>query len=861
MDRHALELLQSAVQRADEQWRSGNAKSALLSYCDIFSQRWSQLGKNSAELTAADLRILEQIADLCVPFGLAEQSASLLESAAEGYGRLHNPYWHDLITLKRIHVCFSEHQPLRARELFRELHSPFDAVETTSLSPHFFAELETSYNRDTDAEPRRTLLTEFYLQVGGLLLYLGRYDAAISVLQRGREYSAGGAETHNAELHFRLGLARALLERGDLGIAEDQLSEISPRIDQARFPGHATTWLVLAARLDLLRGDFGTARERVTQVWNVCAANGFARPALRSLLNVADMLILVNRTVEAQQILVLLRAYATELQDVGLEGEIELLSNVAELRVGLNTPALPSVSQMQDDDGNGGLKDPHVSRFRVSSDGRSLDDFDLRALQFHYYLGSRNWNATRRCLARMEGFSRSDSRIIRSRLKVLQGMFAYYQGEPQQAYPQLTEAVRDLRVLGLVPERWQAQVVCAKCLDKLNAPMEERERLERENYALLETLTDSLPLHDRVTYLLNKPTIEEEEIARQIRTMQHMQEHAGVGWLARVRRTYALQKGLNEVLNLIFRQKQAIADKHLGAAADQPWPRTSLWKRLFLRSPYSASMCFVVLPDSVFCVTLAWGQMRFLVTQCTRLRVRQLVASWHQTVPQSRPDEASRLANTLTRELEVERLLGNLPERVRRLTVIPDDALHGFPFSVLKIEGRFLFERFCVSVGFQPEGPAQLFRQLQAVGEPLLVGITKGSPPLPKTLPQIQLLETWFAARRMPTTTLLDENVTPQKLEEKLQASGLLHLSCHGEFSPDNAEQTGWQLLRPEGDTQIFGFVAVESAQSAAHATRHSSLLLGCRQLCPPRALDRQPARDSVAGRDRQCSSLFMAGF
>jgi CHAT domain-containing protein len=199
------------------------------------------------------------------------------------------------------------------------------------------------------------------------------------------------------------------------------------------------------------------------------------------------------------------------------------------------------------------------------------------------------------------------------------------------------------------------------------------------------------------------------------------------------------------------------------------------------------------------------------------------VASWHQTVPQSRPDEASRLANTLTRELEVERLLGNLPERVRRLTVIPDDALHGFPFSVLKIEGRFLFERFCVSVGFQPEGPAQLFRQLQAVGEPLLVGITKGSPPLPKTLPQIQLLETWFAARRMPTTTLLDENVTPQKLEEKLQASGLLHLSCHGEFSPDNAEQTGWQLLRPEGDTQIFGLSQLSRLN--LRRMRHATLL------------------------------------
>lgn len=117
--------------------------------------------------------------------------------------------------------------------------------------------------------------------------------------------------------------------------------------------------------------------------------------------------------------------------------------------------------------------------------------------------------------------------------------------------------------------------------------------------------------------------------------------------------------------------------------------------------------------------------MRFLVTKCTRVRVRQLVANWHQMVPQSRPDQASRLANTLTKELEVERLLGNLPERVRNLTIIPDDALHGFPFSVLKVRGRYLSERSCLSVGFQPEGTTQLLRQLHAVRTPLLVIATQ----------------------------------------------------------------------------------------------------------------------------------------
>ena len=805
MDRHSFDLLQSAVQQAEEQWRSGHAKSSLLSYCDIFSQRWAQLTHNPDALTAADLTILERIADLSLPFGLARQAASLLESAADGYARLHNPYWHDLITLKRIHLCFGEHQPLRARELFRDLHSPLDAIETLSLSPRFFAELEASYTRDTDAEPRRTLLTEFYLQLGRLLLYLGRYDAAILALQQGRDFSSAGAGTHNAELHFQLELTRALLERGDLSLAEDHLSQMHSRIDETRFPGHATFWLTLTARLDLLRGDFGAAKDRVTQIWAVCIRNGFVRPALRSLLNVAEVLILLNRTVEAEQILLLLRTYATELQDGGLEDEAELLSNLAELRVGLSEAGLPSVSQMQDDVAGDRAREQQVSSFRLRSDGRSLDDFDARALQFHYYLGRRNWNAARSCLARLESFSRSDSRIVRTRLKVLRGMLSYYHGEPQQAELMLREAVSELQRLGLAPERWQAQVLYAKCLEKLNAAKEEREQLEKENYALLETFANSLSLHDRVTYLLNKPTLEEEEIARQIRALPNLMEHAAVGCFARVKQHYTVQKRLNEVLNVIFRQKQAIAQKHLAGGGAQPqWPRTSLWKRLFLRSPYSASICFVVLPDSVFCVALTWGRMRFLVAKCTRVRIRQVVANWHQTVPTSRPDQASRLANVLARELEVERLLGDLPERVRRLTIVPDDALHGFPFSVLKVGDKYLFERFCLSIGFQPEEAIHPLWQLQSVRSPLLVGVTKGSPPLPKTLRQIQSLEKWFAARNIGTTTLLDEKVTPEELSAKLQVSGLLHLSCHGEFSADNAEQTGWQLLRPQGDAQIF---------------------------------------------------------
>ena len=112
-----------------------------------------------------------------------------------------------------------------------------------------------------------------------------------------------------------------------------------------------------------------------------------------------------------------------------------------------------------------------------------------------------------------------------------------------------------------------------------------------------------------------------------------------------------------------------------------------------------AQIAFVVLPDSVLAITIS-PETRTRILRTSRVRVRELVRQLHEAVPDSRPDSAARAAALLCQELQIEAILDELPSRVTRITILPDDALHKFPFAALPVRGGFLIEHFAVSIGF-----------------------------------------------------------------------------------------------------------------------------------------------------------------
>src|SRR5262249_51823160 len=147
--------------------------------------------------------------------------------------------------------------------------------------------------------------------------------------------------------------------------------------------------------------------------------------------------------------------------------------------------------------------------------------------------------AAQDCLERLRSFRQSDSQLIKLRLRALEAMFDYYgEGNAQSAAGALGEIIPVFRELGTLPELWRVQVLYTKCLRKLGKTGNELQDLESENYKLLEKLATSLSLDDRIVFLLNKPTIDEEEIARQITALLELESRPSRGWARVIGKKY-----------------------------------------------------------------------------------------------------------------------------------------------------------------------------------------------------------------------------------------------------------------------------------------------------------------------------------
>ena len=806
-----ITALEAEAVKAEDLWRSGNWRGALDAYCALFNRRWGYLQGRAESLAAADLTILERIADLAAPFGRYKEADRLLEIAASGYARLGSPYWSDYATLKRIHLAFSNDLPYEARLLFQSMHSTLGDVERLPLTSEGFARWESAYRPAGDEEKRKVFFAPAYLELGRMLMLLGKQGSALAALRQGLTHAGPRAPAlaQGAYLHLRLAIAQSLLERGDLKESSAELADIQPSIEARQHPGHLTTWLELQAKLDLLRGHFGPAQRRLFRVWEVCRQRDFLVPSLRAFVNLSHLFILLNKTIEAKALLLRVRSEAAALNEQVLVAQAERLLQVAIRRAQSDSDMAPSVARMQDGlDETGDLR-PEAASFTFAADvsGLSLADFEERALQFHWFLGLRRWSAAAECLNRMGVFRSTESHLIHLRLSILRGMLEYYQGHFAEAEIIFRKARPELVQLELTPERWQLQVLWKRCLDRLNETPQERAELETENDSLLEEMGHSLPLDERIIFLLNKPTPEEEGLARLIWDLQDLSgRQKGANLFQRLRGRLVVWTRLNHLIDRIYRQREALTFATLrGSGSSRHWPRTPLWRRLLLCPPKQATLAFLVLPDSVFVVRLAWISMDFTVARVGRQRVRELVGRWHSAVPESRPDQAREAAYSLAQALGVAGLLDSLPPRIDRLRILPDDVLHGFPFAALEYQGRYLIERYAISIAFQPQ-PGNGARRPRRLGEaPLLVGVTEGAPRLPKTKTQVEHVQQWLARHGVKSDPLWNEAAPPAVLKSRLARATFLHISCHGAYLQNRPDATGLQLVTSPGSTAILG--------------------------------------------------------
>jgi molecular chaperone GrpE (heat shock protein)/CHAT domain-containing protein len=653
--------------------------------------------------------------------------------------------------------------------------------------------------------------------------------------------------------------------------ADTNLSHLQTELDEHQHPEHYINCLEISGKLHLLRGDLGKALETFRQVQAKCRQLAAGRAVLRSDLNLAHVLILLNQTSTAQHYLEDTKEYALKIQDSALASRAQLLLSLASARgrsLVAGTPVGLSVKGMlhkQQD--NQPVAHPEAS-LDLRQSPNYLTWFEDRALAFQWQLSDLNLGMAAALLKQIkQAFKFTDSRLIQVQIQVLEGIFAYYQGMESEdrnrvgSHPDLggirqankiLEQVRPyLEEMGLKPELWQVQRILGWCRVRLNYPSAEQEALTQSTNALLTQLTASLSPEDQAIYLLNKWTADEEYIAAETNQLQRLQAKLRAGSpLLRPWRRWLLMQRLNALVEHIDRYKDVLVKRTIqGRNADiKHVPASSLWHRLLTHPKDRVTLSFLVLPDRVF-VVRAWRFfLDFAVIPTTRLEVRNVIQQWHQRIQRlnggrdlsAMPDddsdesvmasvgnEGKMIANQLAELLEIPSLLKGLPKNTRSLTIIPDDILHGFPFAAIVHQGKYLVEHYAISIAYESSGKRSPTPPSVPTPKALIVGVSQGTSQfasLPAVRRELHQVEYWLTTHQLESRTLLDSSAHKTAILNGLSEAIFLHMACHGTFEHNRPDQSGLVLISNSEHREILSLreLSDQDLTKLRHATLSS---------------------------------------
>lgn len=885
MNSYSLEQYEEDYARGEELWRGGHFAEALEDLSGTLGRRLAALAAATDAPAAPfedDLELVERVADAAIVTGRSEAAADLL-AAYVGMSRARgNQIACDYGTLKRIHLALERGAHYEADELLRGMEPSVGDVEAIEFTPASLKEWESRKGWPGAREPEHTvLLSLFYFVTGRLLAAYGQYEQALAAFRRGLRHARTDAPPLAAltRPRIRVAVAAARLEAGELEEARGLLEELRSELSGQQQPALYTRLLEMSAKLHLLKGEFGAALEELTHERDLCLQRGLVKGALLSSLNLAHLLIHLNLTNAARGMLTRVRelADASGERDVSA-GALSLLWLVDERShtAAGSVSAAPSLFNVRRRAAWGGAA-PDADGGDDSTRGETgsyLALFELRVDELYRRLGRRDFKGMAARLAELEDvFGRSDSALVRLRLRVLRGVTAYYEGRVEQAEECLRELRPVLAELGLTPELWQLQRVLRWCQIRLGRPREEQHALADDTQRLLMSMADSLPAPYRAFFLLDKWTADEEYIAAQLDHLGHLRDGLGGGSrFRRPRRAWRLMRHLNALLSHIDRYKDALAESALegreAKMVDEKGSGIPLWRRLIFHPLRRATVSFLVMPDRVLVISAGWMFLKFDIFDTTRLAVRELVQGWHLLVdgggvkrnaappdderrnlilpagfktsgaPRKKFDAAAARRELITRTSEalgLPSLLRTLPRRVRSLTIIPDDALHGFPFAAASYVGKHLIETYALTVNFKSDGWVRA-----AVPEgsrrALLVGVSHGAKslvlpatgeelvvrPLPCAETEVNQLGEWFEGRGVRVGKLVNDGATQGAIVEGLATAAYVHIACHGFFAHERPDSSGLILIPAPGRAEVLSLMELSGLR--LEGLRHISL-------------------------------------
>jgi len=869
-DFYSFEGLEAAVQDAHDDWRRGDFVASFEKYVAIVNGRLAIATESRlpaiAAFGAADIIVIERLADLARLFGYFHAPSDLLEAASllcEESGKI---YFADQLLLKRIDLFLGFGRREESLALLERMKPRIGDVNEISFDKAGLKIWETSCQwPDTKQRERSLIFALLYLVFGRILYGVGQYANAIASLRRGiahtKQFHADISP--HLELQLSLTLAAAYLDKGELQAADATLSALEPTVRSKSEPWPFVRWLELSAKLHQLRGSLSQAKDALTRVYNNCRRYKFHRAQLGAAMNFAHLLILMNQTVRAVEILEETKRVAELIGENTQAARSTFLMEVLRARMRSlveAVPVAPSVSEMQS-----GSFEQQAHRAKsdhpidIPQSDNYLATFEDRILEFHRYLGNSDIKRAAQ-LARMTraSFGLSDSNLIAARLNVVDATLSYYQGNVEEAEALFIKCAAALADLDLAPELWQAQRFLGWCWIRLGRPEEDIRELTSQTQQLLKEISDELASEDQVFFLLNKWTTEEEFIAGQVNRLSDMKkELASLPFYSRWRRRLRLMKELDAIcLDLEdYQSKQAQRMVQGDEEQQETIKRRSFWRRLWRHSRKRLSIQFLVLPDRLLIIQRGWLQLDFGVSSATRIHLRELIQSWHRLVQLRLSQGGQRnlipaegaapgraeysgdgdisqrckdIAGQVADILQLPLLMEKVPKRVKALTFVPDDVLHGLPFAALRFNGSYLVERFAISasVGEQKRPTSRTALDDKRA---LLINVARGSRvnrirALPGTGIETKSIGQRLSHKGFEVATLSDDTATKAAVLDNLPNCSIFHIACHGKFVRNRADLSGLLLLPSPDTVELLSFVDLSKLDltKVQHATLSS---------------------------------------
>jgi CHAT domain-containing protein len=183
----------------------------------------------------------------------------------------------------------------------------------------------------------------------------------------------------------------------------------------------------------------------------------------------------------------------------------------------------------------------------------------------------------------------------------------------------------------------------------------------------------------------------------------------------------------------------------------------------------------------------------------------------------------------LVRALGLHGVLGGLSRRVCALTVVPDDALHGFPFAAVRRSDRYLVQDYALTLAFSPLA-GRRGGAAPVVGSALLAGVADapaGVDRLEQVPRELDAVGAWAAGHGVRIERMDEQAGRPARREALLGSiptAALVHVACHGIFEPNRPDRSGLVLFPEPGVTETLTLRDLSTRQLGAvsHVTLSS---------------------------------------